>query len=172
MSAPAPSDAPRLDPAPDPVLIQATRPIRFALALVYFFFGVLKFFPDLSTAEMLATQTILRLRLGMSATTALFALALFECGIGLAFALGVRMRILFPIFLVHMLGTLAPLVLLPELTFKFAPFAPTLEGQYILKNAVLIAAGWALYRAETAGSATPPSAAAALAAGGPDEAQG
>jgi hypothetical protein len=31
---------------------------------------------------------------------------------------------------------------LPELTFKFLPFAPTLEGQYILKNLIFVAAGW------------------------------
>jgi hypothetical protein len=34
-----------------------------------------------------------------------------------------------------------PLFVLPEFTFKFAPFGPTLEGQYILKNTVFLAAG-------------------------------
>ena len=33
--------------------------------------------------------------------------------------------------------------------FKFAPFAPTLEGQYIMKNVVLLAAAWTLFRFET-----------------------
>ena len=46
------------------------------------------------------------------------------------------------IFFAHMLGTIMPLFLLPELVFKFAPFGPTMEGQYILKNIVFVAAGW------------------------------
>jgi ABC-type uncharacterized transport system permease subunit len=41
---------------------------------------------------------------------------------------------------VQMAGTLAPLVLFPAELFLRIPFAPTLEGQYIIKNAVLISA--------------------------------
>ena len=149
---PAPPDAAR--PAP-PLPLGTVTPIRIALALIYFHFGFLKFFPDLSAAEMLSTQTIIRLRLGLDAHTALYLLAVFECTIGLLFVLRVSMRIVFPIFLAHMAGTLLPLVLLPELTFKFAPFAPTFEGQYILKNSVVIAAGWTLFLAETRAQAQP-----------------
>ena len=36
--------------------------------------------------------------------------------------------------------TFLPLVLLPSVCFTEVPFAPTLEGQYIMKNLVLIAA--------------------------------
>jgi hypothetical protein len=39
-----------------------------------------------------------------------------------------------------MVGTLTPLLLFPTLTFTHVPFAPTLEGQYIIKNLVLISA--------------------------------
>ena len=57
--------------------------LRFALGLVYFHFGVLKFFPDLSPAEMLATQTVMSVTLHwLNATTALWCLALLECAIG------------------------------------------------------------------------------------------
>lgn len=38
-------------------------------------------------------------------------------------------------------GTFLPLVLLPEVRFTHVPWAPTLEGQYIIKNLVLISAG-------------------------------
>ena len=41
-----------------------------------------------------------------------------------------------------MIGTFLPLVLLPEFTFKVAPLAPNIEGQYIFKNIVFLAAGW------------------------------
>ena len=39
-----------------------------------------------------------------------------------------------------MAGTIAPLLLFPDQTFTAFPYAPTLEGQYIIKNIVLIAA--------------------------------
>ncbi len=117
--------------------------LRLALGLIYFHFGFLKFFPDLSPAELLAGQTIMRLSLhGLDAATALRCLAVFECAIGLGFLFNVCMRWVFFLFLIHMLGTLLPLLLLPEFTFKISPLAPTLEGQYILKNLVFIAAGW------------------------------
>ncbi len=41
---------------------------------------------------------------------------------------------------VQMPGTLTPLVLFPQETFRVFPYAPTLEGQYIIKNLVLIGA--------------------------------
>jgi hypothetical protein len=59
------------------------------------------------------------------------------------------MRVVFPIFILHMLGTFLPVFLLPELAFKYVPLAPNLVGQYIIKNLVFIAAGWALYLGDT-----------------------
>ncbi|MGH0032408.1 MAG: DoxX family membrane protein [Myxococcota bacterium] len=117
--------------------------LRLALGIVYLHFGILKFFPDLSPAEMIASQTVIRLSWSwLDARTAMWALALGECCIGLAFLFNVAPRWLPFVFLLHMIGTCSPLFILPELTFKIAPFAPTLEGQYILKNLVFLAAGW------------------------------
>ena len=45
-------------------------------------------------------------------------------------------------FLFHQAMTFLPLFLVPELCFKFAPFAPTMEGQYIFKNLISVAAGY------------------------------
>ncbi len=42
---------------------------------------------------------------------------------------------------VQMLGTLAPIVLFPDEVFARIPHVPTVEGQYIIKNLVLISAG-------------------------------
>lgn len=118
-------------------------PLRIALGLVYFHFGFLKFFPDLSPAELLASQTIMRASLSwLDAQSALWWLAILECTIGAGLLFNRCMRCVFILFLFHMLGTFLPLFLLPELTFKFAPLAPTIEGQYILKNLVFVAAGW------------------------------
>jgi len=119
--------------------------LRIALGIVYFHFGILKFFPDLSPAELLASQTIMRLTSGLlDANTALYFLAIMECVLGLALIFNVCMRLAFIVFLFHMIGTFAPLFVLPELTFRVAPLAPTMEGQYILKNIVFVAAGWAV----------------------------
>jgi uncharacterized membrane protein YkgB len=120
------------------------RLVRIALGLVYFYFGFLKFFPAVSPAELLAGETIVRLSFGwLEAGTALRLLALLECSIGLLLLLGIHLRVAFALFFFHMAGTATPLFLLPELTFRF-PFIPTLAGQYILKNVVFIAAGWAV----------------------------
>ena len=131
--------------------------LRIALGLVYFHFGMLKFFPDLSPAELLASQTIMRLSDGMlDAHTALFWLAIMECVLGLAMIFNVCMRMTFFLFLGHMAGTFAPLFVLPELTFKISPLAPTMEGQYILKNVVFVAAGWAVFMPYLFPARTPP----------------
>jgi len=117
--------------------------LRIALGIVYLHFGLLKFFPDLSPAEMLASQTIMHLSWNwLDARTAMVVLAIAETAIGLAFLFNAAPRWLAFVFLGHMIGTACPLFILPEVTFKIAPFAPTLEGQYILKNLVFVAAAW------------------------------
>ncbi len=122
---------------------QSSTLLRLAVGFVYFYFGFLKFFPDLSPAELLASQTIVRMSSGLlDASTALWWLGVMECTIGLAFLFNCGLQYVFFLFLAHMAGTFAPLFILPELTFKIAPFAPTTEGQYIFKNVVFVAAGW------------------------------
>ena len=69
-------------------------------------------------------------------------LAVLECSIGVGFLLNAGLRVVSLLFLLHMVGTFLPLFVLPELAFRMGFFAPTLEGQYILKNLVFVAAGW------------------------------
>ena len=117
--------------------------LRLALGYVYLHFGFLKFFPDLSPAELIATQTVMALSLHtFDAATAQFYLAILECAIGLGLVFNIFPRIVLGLFVFHMVGTFAPLWFLPELTFKIAPFAFNIEGQYIAKNIVFVAAGW------------------------------
>ena len=117
--------------------------IRLALGLNYIHFGYLKFFPDLSPAEVLANYVGQRLaHYWIDPGTALLVVAVLECLIGAAFLFNIGLRWVAPLFFFHMAATFLPLFLLPEVTFKFAPLAPTLEGQYILKNFVLLSAGW------------------------------
>ena len=123
--------------------------MRIALGLLYVHFGLLKFFPDLSPAELIASQTVSRLSLEwIDARAAMTWLGALECAIGMGLLLNTLRRVVFYLFLFHMVGTFLPLLYLPELMFKVAPLAPTIDGQYILKNFVLLAAGWAVLAPE------------------------
>jgi len=116
--------------------------IRWSLGVVFLWFGVLKFFPGHSPAETLAGRTIEALTLGrVPPPVSLFVLATWEILIGLGLLTKVAPRLTLLLLYVQMLGTLTPLFLFPEATFYFFPLVPTLEGQYIIKNSVLISAG-------------------------------
>jgi uncharacterized membrane protein YphA (DoxX/SURF4 family) len=115
--------------------------LRVSLGIVFFWFGFLKLLPGLSPAEGLAGATIGKLTFGLlDAKVAVEILAIWETVIGLALICGVHLRIALGLLFLQMAGTLTPLVLFPALTFARFPFAPTMEGQYILKNLVLISA--------------------------------
>lgn len=116
--------------------------LRASLGVIYLWFGFLKFFPGLSPAQGLATRTIEILSFGMVApTVAVPGLAALECIIGLGLLSGVLMRVTLLLMLGQMIGTVTPLFLFPGEVFLHAPYAPTLEGQYIIKNLVLLSAG-------------------------------
>ncbi len=116
--------------------------LRVSLGIVFFWFGVLKFFPDLSPAQGLATRTISVLTFGfVRPEVSLPVLAAWECVIGLGLLVGIRLREVLLLLFVQMAGTLTPVFLFPGEVFTRIPYAPTLEGQYIIKNVVLIAAG-------------------------------
>jgi uncharacterized membrane protein YphA (DoxX/SURF4 family) len=115
--------------------------LRISLGVVYLWFGVLKFFPGLSPAAALATRTIEQLTFGMiPAETALLLLAIWETLIGLGLIFGFWMRLTLLLLFVQMLGTLTPVFFFPQEVFTAIPYAPTLEGQYIIKNLVIISA--------------------------------
>lgn len=110
---------------------------RISLFVVFCWFGVLKLLglsPAGSLVHDLFDQTIHFM--DFDVFYALFAT--FECIIGILFIIPKTERIVFPLLLIHMFSTMLPLVLLPSATWQ-APFVPTLEGQYIIKNLVIIA---------------------------------
>jgi uncharacterized membrane protein YkgB len=114
--------------------------VRIALGIVFFWFGILKLFPGLSPAEDLAARTIQTLSGGaIGPAMSLPVLAVWECLIGLGLLFDRFLRATLFLLAVQMLGTLTPLFLFPTETWTHFPYAPTLEGQYIIKNVVLIA---------------------------------
>lgn len=115
--------------------------LRIALGIVFFWFGVLKFFPNLSSAEDLAMRTISKLTSGnIPDNTSIIILAVWECLIGIGLITGKFLRSTLLLLFLQMPGTILPLFFFPGETFVHFPYAPTLEGQYIIKNIVLIAA--------------------------------
>ena len=118
------------------------RLLRISLGIVFFWFGVLKFFPGLSPAQTLAGDTISILSFGLlTPRLAVFILAIWECLIGVGLIAGYLLRATLFLLWLQMLGTVTPLFLFPEKCFTVVPIAPTLEGQYIIKNLVLVTAG-------------------------------
>jgi uncharacterized membrane protein YphA (DoxX/SURF4 family) len=117
--------------------------LRVSLGAVFLWFGVLKFFSDLSPARSLAARTIELLTFGMTPPgVSIPALALLECFIGVGLITNIFIRVTLLLLFVQVLGTAAAIFLFPDEVFTASPFAPTLEGQYLVKNVVL--AGTAL----------------------------
>ncbi len=115
---------------------------RVALGVVFLWFGFLKFFPGLSSEEPIATRTMRAISLGLlQPAVSRPLLAAWECAIGIGLLTGRALRITLLLLFVQMLGTLLPLVIFPAETFQIFPIVPTLQGQFIMKNLVLIAAG-------------------------------
>jgi uncharacterized membrane protein YphA (DoxX/SURF4 family) len=118
------------------------RLLRISLGVVFLWFGVLKFFPGLSPAQTLAGDTIAVLSFGLlTPGPAVFILAVWECLIGVGLIGGYFLRATLLLLWLQMLGTITPLLLFPGHCFTVVPIAPTLEGQYIIKNMVLVTAG-------------------------------
>lgn len=116
--------------------------LRISVGIIFFWFGFLKFFGDVSAAETIASKTISWLTFGrLRPEVSMPILAVLECGIGIGILTKKYMEYVIPLLYFQMVGTLLPLVIFRNETWEIPPFVPTLEGQYILKNAVLIAAG-------------------------------
>jgi len=115
--------------------------MRLALGIIFFWFGVQKYFPGLSPAEGLAGQTIFKLTFGrLYPAQSLPILATWECAIGLGLLSGRLPRLTLILLFGQMMGTALPLFFFPAETWAHFPYAPTLEGQYIFKNMVLVTA--------------------------------
>jgi uncharacterized membrane protein YkgB len=116
--------------------------LRVSLGIIFFWYGMLKFFDGLSPAESMATRTIDILTFGLiGPETVRYGLAAWEVLIGIGLIFRIRLRETLLLMFLQMVGTLTPIFLLPDEVFRIIPFALTLEGQYIFKNLVLIAAG-------------------------------
>ena len=108
---------------------------RLALGIVFIWFGALKTIGELSPAYDLVAATIYWL----TPEIIIPLIGLWEVAIGVAFLFPPLTRLALLLLIPQMPATFLPLVLLPEVTFTVIPWGLTLEGQYIVKNLVIIA---------------------------------
>jgi uncharacterized membrane protein YkgB len=109
--------------------------LRMALGVVFIWYGILKPF-GLSPAAALVRKTVYF----VPPDVFIPILGWWEVAIGVGLLYRPLNRVAIFLLFLQMPGTLLPLVLLPEVCFTHVPWGLTLEGQYIIKNAVLIGA--------------------------------
>jgi len=109
--------------------------LRISLAFIFIWFGLLKPL-GLSPAAELIAKTVY----WIPSDVFIPILGWWEVaiGVGLLFRPLIRMAIFLLFF--QMIGTFMPLIILPKVCFTQFPFGLTLEGQYIIKNLILISA--------------------------------
>ena len=109
--------------------------LRISLGVIFIWFGLLKVFGE-SPANDLITKTVY----WFNPDVFIPILGIWEAAIGLCLLFASFNRLGLFLLALQMPGTFLPLVLLPEVCFISFPFNLTLEGQYIVKNLVLIGA--------------------------------
>jgi uncharacterized membrane protein YphA (DoxX/SURF4 family) len=116
--------------------------LRISIGIIFFWFGILKYFNGLSPAEDIAVKTINVLSFNMlPEKLILYTLATWEVLIGVGLLLNLFLRETLLLLYLQMLGTFTPLFLFPAEVFNVFPYSLTLEGQYIVKNLVIVSAG-------------------------------
>jgi putative oxidoreductase len=114
--------------------------LRISMGLVIFGFGFLKYFPGISPAQTLVLKVNHALTFGlMPDRVTLILFATVESIIGLSLITGWGLRVIIYPLSVWAIAILSPIVLMPGELFSGPDHAPTLEGQYVLKDIILLA---------------------------------
>lgn len=120
------------------IKIQKTNYLLISIGIVYLWFGILKFFPDLSPAESLAKNTIEKLTLGIiPIDISIILLAIWETTIGVMLILNIYRRYVITFALLHVVLTFTPMIFFSDEIFFHGAFFPSLMGQYIIKNIII-----------------------------------
>ncbi len=113
--------------------------LRVGLGIVFVWFGLLKPLGMSPAAELVRSVVYV-----VPPDFFVPFLGWWEVAIGIGLLYRPLNRTAIFLLFLQMPGTLLPLVLLPEVCFTQVPWGLTLEGQYIIKNAVLIGAALAV----------------------------
>lgn len=107
---------------------------------MFLWFGFLKIF-DVSPVSDLVSRTVYWVDPGWFVPF----LGVIEVVIGLGLLIGRGLRLVLALFAAQMLGTFLVLVVLPEVAFREGnPLLLTTEGEFVVKNLVLLSAGLAV----------------------------
>jgi uncharacterized membrane protein YkgB len=110
--------------------------LRLSLAIIFIWFGFLKII-NFSPAGQLVAKTVY----WVDPSWFVPFLGVWEVLIGLCFLYRPLVRVALLLLFPQMVGTFLPLILLPEVTFQMSnPLLLTMEGQYIIKNLLIITA--------------------------------
>ena len=109
--------------------------LRGSLGVIFIWYGALKPL-GISPAEELVKRTVYWL----SPEVFVPILGWWEVAIGVCLLVRPLIRVGVLLLFLQMPGTMLPLVLLPDVCFTRIPYGLTIEGQYIVKNLVLIGA--------------------------------
>ena len=114
--------------------------VRISFGIIFIWFGILKPL-GISSAEPLVIATVPWLPV-FDGETWVSIIGWWEVAIGIAFLFRRTIRVAVALLALQMVGTFMPLVFLPDVTFQAGhfPYGPTLEGQYIIKNLMIISA--------------------------------
>lgn len=119
----------------------SVRLLRISMGAIILGFGFLKYFPGVSPAEHMVETVSRMLTFGLMPDRAtMFLFATVECLIGLSLITGIGLRVVIYPMALWAVGILSPLVLMPVELFSGPDHMPTLEGQYVLKDVILLTA--------------------------------
>jgi len=111
--------------------------IRVSLAVVFIWFGALKVIGQSPVAELVARTVY-----WVSPDVFVPFLGVWETVVGLGLLLGVALRVTLFLFWLQLAGTFLVLLLRPDIAFQAGnPFLLTAEGEFVIKNLVLISGG-------------------------------
>lgn len=123
--------------------------LRRSIGVIFVWFGMLKFFDGLSPAQNLAIDTINILTFDLiNDLLIIVSLATLEVIIGIGLLFKVHLKLTLFLLFFQMVGTFMPIFILPSIVFTEFPYGLTLEGQYIIKNLVIVSAAIAIHRLE------------------------
>jgi uncharacterized membrane protein YphA (DoxX/SURF4 family) len=128
---------PRIDRVLIPFLRRWASPaLRVSLAVVFIWFGALKIVGSSPVVELVASTVY-----WVDPDWFVPALGVIEVLVGVGLALGRALRLVLLVLVFQMAGTFLVFVILPNVAFYSGnPFNLTVEGEFILKNLVLLAA--------------------------------
>jgi uncharacterized membrane protein YkgB len=111
--------------------------LRVSLGVVFMWFGAMKVFDVTPVADLVA-RTVYWFDPGWVVPV----LGIFEVIVGIGLLFRVALRLILGLFALQMIGTFLVLALLPEVAFDGGnPLLLTVEGEFVVKNLVLLSAG-------------------------------